>query len=441
MYHGRPMFHEIKDIFDFFSLFCDHDLPLPMSTITIIIYFNYTQQHQKMGRSKQNCPKRRKTEDDINEDEQQKQQQQQAKEEADAIAFLQQVPQEQVDLAAAEATRIDLQRNESWIHWKNTKKEDKNDTTPTSDDIPLWLNGLGTSRPINQTDFKIFKHLHETIKAQAKERMSSWSGSIEDPRRRAFGFLPRTLGYHPEIRKRLDISMPFKTKVEDDDKKYDEDDDDVEEERRRNERAMVILNDIPDGVEQAVENLCQLFRDCLVKATAKNQNDNNDNSNNSNKDGSDESKDTTTTTTNTNTNQSLIDYLQYRNLIAVQPNLHCGRALLPVHLDHPSKDGFGIVIVTLAMTGSATIVLQDFTDRRKVAMRLREGEAYMLSCNARDACVHGVLADVGDEDRESLNLRFGLHDLDWTGGPVGDSGDNDTSLPIIPSSQVLQYWG
>jgi hypothetical protein len=395
-----------------------------MSPSITIIHFNYTQQQQKMGRSKQNCPKRRKTEDDINEDEQQKQQQQQAKEEADAIAFLQQVPQEQVDLAAAEATRIDLQRNKSWIHLKNTKKDDKDDTTPTSDDIPLWLNGLGTSRPISKTDFKIFKRLHETIKARAKERMSSWSGSIEDPRRRAFGFLPKTLGYHPDIRKRLDISMPFKTKV-------DDDDDDVEDERRRNEKAMVILNDIPDGVEQAVENLCRLFRDCLVEAAAKNQNDN------SNNDGSDESKDTTATTTNTD--RSLIDYLQYRNLIAVQPNLHRGRALLPVHLDHPSKDGFGIVIVTLAMTGSATIVLQDFTDRRKVSMRLREGEAYMLSCNARDACVHGVLADVGDEDRESLNLRFGLHDLDWTGGG-DDSGDNNTSLPIIPSSQVLQYW-
>ena len=41
--------------------------------------------------------------------------------------------------------------------------------------------------------------------------------------------------------------------------------------------------------------------------------------------------------------------------------------------------------------------------------RLREGELYALSGDARNASLHGVLAEDGSEARESLNLRFGLH--------------------------------
>lgn len=36
-------------------------------------------------------------------------------------------------------------------------------------------------------------------------------------------------------------------------------------------------------------------------------------------------------------------------------------------------------------------------------------EAYALSGDARNVCLHGVLADDASAARESLNLRFGLH--------------------------------
>lgn len=84
---------------------------------------------------------------------------------------------------------------------------------------------------------------------------------------------------------------------------------------------------------------------------------------------------------------------------AAQPNLHCGRELLPTHVDHPKKDG----------------------------MEVSQGQAYMLSGMARDACAHGVVASSGH--RESLNLRFGLHDL-----------EKGVNHPWISSSNVLHYW-
>ena len=43
-------------------------------------------------------------------------------------------------------------------------------------------------------------------------------------------------------------------------------------------------------------------------------------------------------------------------LVAATPNLHNGRAYLRPHLDEPLHDGFGIVIVTVAIRGDATIL-------------------------------------------------------------------------------------
>ena len=107
-------------------------------------------------------------------------------------------------------------------------------------------------------------------------------------------------------------------------------------------------------------------------------------------------------------------------------------------------------------------------------MDVHEGQAYMLFGRARDACAHGILANsqptstlkasktttsadavVGNNDnsnrstgtfdadttvanstrddkhafrRESLNLRFGLHDY------------HQGSFPVVSSHNVLQYW-
>lgn len=85
-----------------------------------------------------------------------------------------------------------------------------------------------------------------------------------------------------------------------------------------------------------------------------------------------------------------------------------------------------VVIVTIAIEGSASILVTDDpmarlqmassstgvhhqNVRRDFHFRLCTGHAYAIADDARNKCLHGVLADPGCESRESLNLRFGLH--------------------------------
>jgi hypothetical protein len=156
---------------------------------------------------------------------------------------------------------------------------------------------------------------------------------------------------------------------------------------------MVVLKELNPGVEEAITYLCQRFSKSLP-----------------------------------DDDSHLKAYLTYKNLIAAQPNLHCGRELLPSHVDHPLKDGFGVVIITISVVGSGKIVLQDFTSTKGTTMEVAQGQAYMLAGKARDACAHAVLADPGKEERESLNLRFGLHDFKTDG------------MPWLGARQVLEYW-
>ena len=113
------------------------------------------------------------------------------------------------------------------------------------------------------------------------------------------------------------------------------------------------------------------------------------------------------------------------SLIAYQTNLHNGAKHLGAHLDAPLHEGFGKVIVTVAVRGSATILLigkgtggDDEGEQPAWRFRVEEGEAYVLSGNARNACLHAVLADDGGTGggggghRESLNLRFGIHTVE-----------------------------
>jgi hypothetical protein len=393
-----------------------------------------------MGRSKSQPTKKRPRLDEV---------------QVEAIALLQNAPQEQVERAAAEGVRVDVQQN--WPHLiqrecdvdvendnsnqcgeycNQSHKDDKvtfvdaktcshhkNTTVVTAatpvvykhvvSSVPSWAQGLGSSRKIDPKHFSTLHTLHQLIKTQSSSHWTSWSGNPSDPRQRAFGFLPGTLGYNATVRqKHLDISMPWRLNSYNDNADHDYQ---VTEERSRNERAMVVLERIPDSTQEAIDHVCQLFRLCLQKKIGKDCNDNSTN----------------------DCRPYLADFLQYRYLIAAQPNLHNGRALLPVHLDHPGKDGFGVIIITIAMTGSATILLQDVTDTKGLAMPLASGEAYMLAGMARNACVHGVLADVGSEHRESLNLRFGLHDCD---GEAANGPNKDSALPVVPSNEVLQYW-
>ena len=258
-----------------------------------------------MGRSKQSRPiKRRRVileaDDSVVAEEQttlSEQQQQQedafgAEEEeeeelAKAIELLRNTPPDQVEAAAAEATRLDLARNDRWIHLRclpnisssptttmatttatvtmfddkdsNDRDDDKieklknatitfnnlttaisnstsasasasatatadiatiedattatktSTTTPEfTSSIPSWLRGLGFAR-LATDDFVALQKLHQVIKdcvnnekksninssndnasSSTSLEWASWSGSIEDPRKRAFGFLPGT---------------------------------------------------------------------------------------------------------------------------------------------------------------------------------------------------------------------------------------------------------
>ena len=94
------------------------------------------------------------------------------------------------------------------------------------------------------------------------------------------------------------------------------------------------------------------------------------------------------------------------NLVALQPNAHAGNRHLPRHLDWPRHDGFGVVIVTVAVRGAGTVVLESRSGDI-VRFELPEGHAYCLAGAARHAWLHGVVG--ADPERESLNLRFGLH--------------------------------
>ena len=106
-------------------------------------------------------------------------------------------------------------------------------------------------------------------------------------------------------------------------------------------------------------------------------------------------------------------------------------------MDEPLHDGFGVVIVTIAVRGAAHILLRGgggsgsggsggggggggsgggaVDDHRCFRLEAAASEAYALSGVARNACLHGVLSEQGSERRCSLNLRFGLHSSDPAG--------------------------
>lgn len=135
-----------------------------------------------------------------------------------------------------------------------------------------------------------------------------------------------------------------------------------------------------------------------------------------------------------------------QNLVAIQLNVHNKDDFLPLHLDNARFDGFGVVIVTLALYGSADVVIVDDGDieqgqaeqgSKSWAFVLHPGQLYVLSGHARNKCSHGVVVltdqasnSSGDTapltaqvdmvppplrrriaklGRVSLSFRFGLH--------------------------------
>ena len=90
--------------------------------------------------------------------------------------------------------------------------------------------------------------------------------------------------------------------------------------RDANQRASVLLDELPTDARDALERLCARLRPLLSERYAR--------------------------------------LLTIESLVAAQPNLHNGRDYLRPHLDEPLHDGFGVVIVTLAIRGRAQIVLK-----------------------------------------------------------------------------------
>ena len=140
---------------------------------------------------------------------------------------------------------------------------------------------------------------------------------------------------------------------------------------------------------------------------------------------------------------------------------------LPLHCDQPLHDGFGVVIVTLAMDGVGQIILLDEGDDfQEQAQRQTpaDGESadadadadadatvaaawtfrleasrrqgYALSGDARNKTLHGVYVvphQPGGGHRESLNIRFGLH--------ARGHGSDDGGCSFSAFDEVDRHWG
>lgn len=92
------------------------------------------------------------------------------------------------------------------------------------------------------------------------------------------------------------------------------------------------------------------------------------------------------------------DCITLSNLASIQPNLHNNDPYLPLHIDDCRHDGFGIVIVTVALWGTGDIVIADADDTYEGdtipswSFQLVPGQLYTLSGPSRNLYIHGVIA-------------------------------------------------
>jgi hypothetical protein len=430
------------------------------------------------------------------------------KDQREAIETLLAAPDDAVEAAAAEATRLLI---ETWpqidalvpiaatshskaatttaaVAFAATTTTLTSGTTSTTDfatgiaqpqaSLPSCFKGLAKCT-LSPEDFEVLQDFNQAIQERAQE-WTSWSGSPIDPRRRVFGFLPNSflgLSTHSNEdnespmasdkdhigrttsswnwKDQIDVTMPLQQQQSTGNENNtplkvlrQTQQEAPEKERQRNARAMVslgengdedwLLSNIipkdtstkepkaklrPHQLRHAIFNLLDAFR---PHAPSRVQ-----------------------------------PYLSLPNLVAAQPNLHCGRHLLPAHVDHPLKDGFGICIITIAMKGNAQLFLEESTlsssrssshqgeAASRGVMSIHKGQAYLLSGPARNQCTHGVLAHDDCSDRESLNLRFGLHGVilpQSENAPSVQSKEDcgthmtSTKAEVISPDEVLQYW-
>ena len=327
----------------------------------------------------------------------------------------------------------------------NDKHNDDDDDDDDDENSPI--NGLVkiSNELLLENDPNLFRDLvviHSIVKRKVRIRdMVPWAGIDGDSTRlRAFGFLGK--GALARLDGNGNGSSTATVRLHAPEKQGQ----DALQDERANRRAICVLNKTRERVVSAVDNVGD---------------DDKGNSNDNNKIGR-------TPTAPKTVNPTLVadklcaailannktaiddsnncflnsDVLCSNELIAYQTNLHNGAKHLAAHLDAPLHEGFGKVIVTVAIRGSATILLigkdvddndndDDEEDCAKDEdeksneqsqpawkFQLNEGEAYVLSGNVRNICLHAVLANDGDSgsgggvDRESLNLRFGIHTIE-----------------------------
>jgi len=213
-------------------------------------------------------------------------------------------------------------------------------------------------------DHAIFCVLHDAIKARHASKMAGWGGTDDrSGRLRCYGYVRS-----PIAERHYTQSHAMR--------EYDGAKAELDREANRRASTMLERDELPNGFDAALANLCARVAEHVPAVY-----------------------------------RSAVSPEQ---LVAAQPNLHNGQRYLKPHLDEPLHDGFGVVIVTVAVRGAAHVLLQSSAAAAGPSshcFRLDAAayEAYVLSGTARNACLHGVLSVEGSEARESLNLRFGLH--------------------------------
>ena len=238
--------------------------------------------------------------------------------------------------------------------------------------------GLVPAFDLPSPDAEAFCELHELIKARTQ--LTGWAGAADlSGRLRGYGYFEgKDLS-----EKHFCTSMSMK--------EYDGAA--AAADRAANRRASILLraDELPAGFDGALGRLCECLRSALLR----------------------EASEGDAAAAAAGGLHRYAEELTASRLVAAQPNLHAGRRYLRPHLDEPLHDGFGVVIVTVGVRGSGRILLSawpwDAERREERWFALARGQCYALSGVARNECLHGVMADEGGEERESLNLRFGLH--------------------------------
>ena len=106
-------------------------------------------------------------------------------------------------------------------------------------------------------------------------------------------------------------------------------------------------------------------------------------------------------------------------------------------------DGFGVVIATIVMAGKGNIVIVDpgTEPAKSYSFPAVEGDIYLLSGHVRNVCLHGVYASCNE--RESLNLRFGMHSAAFAQSEIDnhwheEDGDLDDDSDSVESSAAAK---